>query len=321
MKKLSLALVAVLIGLWLVVKNNNDKSALTKPSTPEKRPAQPKKVSSEKIEKTSQKMAKKVPSRPSKLENKKEVQAPSQRDFAYDQHPVTEKGELLVSQILVVDEYAVAHGDILVGSYDEVLEMERKGEFPKIKKPTKWENALVPYSISRDYPEPERIERVLEYIGQNTPVQFIERSREHENYVLFELGEEHCFSSLGQQGGEQKIVLTLNCAEKEIAHEVMHALGFLHEQNRKDRDQHIKIHWDNVKEDYTEQFKKIPEAILPVERTPFDFKSTMLYPPFAFALSPSLPTITTRDGDVYQNGQSWLSQGDLEKIKTFYSRD
>ncbi|CAK8695575.1 unnamed protein product [Clavelina lepadiformis] len=33
-----------------------------------------------------------------------------------------------------------------------------------------------------------------------------------------------------------------------VFHELMHALGFFHEQARPDHDEHVKILWENVKE-------------------------------------------------------------------------
>ncbi len=42
-----------------------------------------------------------------------------------------------------------------------------------------------------------------------------------------------------------------------IIHEFLHALGAIHEQNRPDRDLHIKVNWDNVgPEIYVSQFYK-----------------------------------------------------------------
>lgn len=317
MKKLGLVLMAVFIVLYLSLFDREDKAPYEKK---ESRAPKAPKAQNPKESLPQNKKSKSKDSTPGP-ENSGVAERAKPKPLAHDEHKATQSGDLQVSQILVLGEHALAHGDILIGSYDEVLEMERIGKLPKIKRPMKWKRGIVPYSIHRNYPTPKKIKRVLQYMAEKTPIQFIQQTKRHKDYILFKLGEEHCFSSLGRQGGEQKVILSPSCKEKEIAHEVMHALGFFHEQNRKDRDQHIRVHWDNIKDDYTEQFKKIPEAMWPIEQASFDFKSTMLYPPYAFALSPTLPTLTTREGEIYQNGKSWLSQGDLEKVKALYSAD
>lgn len=311
-KAFALILIIGSFSYWWLEKNP------TRPKSPTPKNLTVEKKTAKKTSKKTTSSREKKQQAPSKQETKESVKIKQQ---AFDEHSLSDQGHLKISQILVADDYALAHGDIIVGTYDEVIEMERQGKLPEISPPQKWQGGIIPYTISRDYPNPERIERVLNYIQENSPVRFVEAQEQDQNYVRFELGEEHCFSALGQQGGVQKVILRPSCYEREIAHEVMHTLGFLHEQNRKDRDQYLKVHWDNIQEDYTEQFKKIPKGIIPIETTEFDFMSTMLYPSFAFSLSPSLPTMTTHDGQIYQTGQNWLSEGDLEKIKTFYSRD
>ena len=55
-----------------------------------------------------------------------------------------------------------------------------------------------------------------------------------------------CYSSVGRQDGGQVISLGTTCeARYRALHEIMHALGFLHEHSRPDRDQYVKIlHWN-----------------------------------------------------------------------------
>lgn len=53
---------------------------------------------------------------------------------------------------------------------------------------------------------------------------------------------------VGRQGGMQKLSLVGTCKVRKgtIMHELMHCLGFRHEHNRPDRDEYIRIMWQNI---------------------------------------------------------------------------
>lgn len=57
-----------------------------------------------------------------------------------------------------------------------------------------------------------------------------------------------CWSFLGQTGGSQVLSLqSPGCMWSGVAaHELMHALGFVHEQSRSDRDRYVSIVWRNI---------------------------------------------------------------------------
>ena len=59
-------------------------------------------------------------------------------------------------------------------------------------------------------------------------------------------------------------------------HEIGHALGMWHEQQRPDRDQYIKINWDNLGF-YVSQFRK-KSGLLTLNK-PYDYQSVMHYGP------------------------------------------
>lgn len=70
----------------------------------------------------------------------------------------------------------------------------------------------------------------------------------HVQHLLFSLSSPSCWSFLGQTGGNQVLSLqTPGCMWSGIAaHEFMHALGFVHEQSRSDRDHYVTIVWKNI---------------------------------------------------------------------------
>jgi len=58
-----------------------------------------------------------------------------------------------------------------------------------------------------------------------------------------------CYSYVGRVGGSQAVSLDNDCVYSDtVKHELMHATGFWHEQSRIDRDDYVKIYYDNIQD-------------------------------------------------------------------------
>ncbi|GIY50828.1 zinc metalloproteinase nas-8 [Caerostris darwini] len=78
-------------------------------------------------------------------------------------------------------------------------------------------------------------------------IRFVPRTTETDYIEISPNG--GCSSHIGRVGGAQSVTLGRGCYTVGImVHELMHTLGFVHEQNRPDRDDYITVLWDNVKE-------------------------------------------------------------------------
>lgn len=70
------------------------------------------------------------------------------------------------------------------------------------------------------------------------------------NFLLTSPFSFRCISMVGrdfQKPGAQPLSLADDCLETGIIlHELMHSLGFWHEQSRPDRDSYVEIFWENM---------------------------------------------------------------------------
>ncbi|KAG9349280.1 hypothetical protein JZ751_027723 [Albula glossodonta] len=160
------------------------------------------------------------------------------------------------------------------------------------------------------------IETGMQDISTGTCVKFVPRSHEA-NYLDIQpkLG---CWSYLGVVGGAQPLSLqTPGCMWAGVAsHELMHALGFVHEQSRSDRDRYVTIIWDNILQGQIHNFKKYETNNL---NTVYDYNSIMHYGRYAFSEDGD-PTIIPKPDPFIPIGQrDGPSPTDIQKINALYN--
>ena len=145
---------------------------------------------------------------------------------------------------------------------------------------------------------------------------------EEDNYlkIVDEIG---CWSYVGKMMQKRPQTLSLQspyCIDTEnILHELVHALGFHHEHQRPDRDEYLKINFDNI--DYSRRhiFKKIEQDSFIDLETPFDYKSIMLFKKNLFAINESIDTINAVKPPFKIEPGKTLSEIDIYEIRKLYN--
>nr|BAI68379.1 hatching enzyme [Paralichthys olivaceus] len=178
-------------------------------------------------------------------------------------------------------------------------------------------NVEVPFLLSEKYDDSEKREIVtaLKDLEWKTCIRFVPRIRQRA-YLSFE-PRYGCASLLGHVGDKQVVSLQrYGCIRRGIIqHEVLHALGFYHEHTRSDRDEYIRINWDNINEYFTYNFRKMDTNNL---NTPYDYSSVMHYGRTAFGRFRAETMTPIPDPSVAMGQRNGMSHIDVLRINRLY---
>ncbi|XP_073715161.1 low choriolytic enzyme-like isoform X1 [Misgurnus anguillicaudatus] len=254
----------------------------------------------------------------------------------------TEKDDASVSAILEANKHAVIEenaADLPVG---ELLHRANRGIVPEPDEPKlmddiavneknadpctsydcRWPkysdgNIWVPYVIADHYSSSElqMIEHVLYSFTTISCIRFFPRSNQRD-YISIE-SRSGCYSYVGRQGNAQTVSLArFGCIyHSTIQHELLHALGFNHEQTRSDRDSYIQILWDNIQDDMKYNFNKIETLN---QGTPYDYGSVMQYEKYAFSKNGYPSMVPIPNSNAQLGGATQMSQNDIIRLNRLY---
>lgn len=173
----------------------------------------------------------------------------------------------------------------------------------------------------------------IEYIEARTPIRFEQGTTGDLVYIYRDIddpGASH--SKIGRLGGTQDLRLGINASEPvTIVHELSHALGMIHEQERPDRDVFITYCEDNVEPGREGNFTTVGLGSHDMFG-PYDFHSMMHYRPGTFvqttdmsqcgglALEPKIDTYPDAPGDRSFGRKDDYSAEDLNALYLMYGR-
>ncbi len=222
----------------------------------------------------------------------------------------------------------VLNGDIIVGTSLQQLAIYQsnnsdgafiwpKGNVPVVIDANMKTNRTIYGSMPFLY---DNALEAIKALNNNTNIRLIPYTNE-KDYIRIKYTTDTGYggiSPIGKKGGEQIIYITRQSSVKTIVHELLHSLGFWHEQSRYDRDNHVVIDMTNIAEEFKHNFQIEPGS----PASAYDYESIMHYPADAFAKDKSKPTIKCKNGSIISNcnfGSNYIfSSKDITGINSVY---
>lgn len=194
-----------------------------------------------------------------------------------------------------------------------------------------WHKCIIPYVFNEGFTDTEKdiIKKYMNIITESSKtnpndngITFIEKGKEIE-FIVFNKIEYTgvCGNSyIAKQLGGQTINLASICiSEQAIIHEVLHALGFIHEHCRSDRDKYITLNYNNISDDQKPKFdienNIVSDTI--INATDYDHNSIMHYQSYLSDKNDK-KVIELKDGSIIKNNDK-LSDMDKKRLKMYYN--
>lgn len=187
----------------------------------------------------------------------------------------------------------------------------------------RWENSTIPFYIEESHFDDEEIETILSGIQEfhkKSCLRFKPYRQSDPHWVLVTGNESGCWSAVGMQGdgGQQLNLNSPKCVEKGVViHEFLHAAGFHHQQCASNRDEFVRIRWENIISGKEHNFEKYNESMVTDFGVAYDYGSVMHYSRTSFSKN-GKDTIEPTKSVAVLGQRIGFSKSDLIKLKKMY---
>jgi hypothetical protein len=228
-------------------------------------------------------------------------------------------GEDMEVTIQFINGNAVLDGDIILGP--EANFSSGRGGTVTSDRNKRWSGAI-PYFLSVDLPQGSidkvhEAERILES-QTNLRLTELTAAPTSGDYIQFNVSTDGICASfgLGKMGGMQIIVIDPRYRVGSFIHEILHAVGFLHEQNRTGRDTYITVHFDNIKDDWKDQYRRATRQEI-TTLSGYDYESIMHYGSMgstSMAIDATKPLITVKNTNATERARLTALMGNRDHL-------
>ncbi|KAM3966660.1 uncharacterized protein ACR2FA_012197 [Aphomia sociella] len=178
---------------------------------------------------------------------------------------------------------------------------------------TKWPSDTVVYEFGAGEFNLEQQRALIESINdieRNSCIRFRPRTSSDRNYVRITGGPGGCYASVGYWS--TRGVHTMNIARNTpgfgcfnhvvIIHEWLHVLGFLHMQSTYNRDDYVRVMWENIQSGMEHNFDKYESNLVSNLALPYEYTSCMHYDGYGFSINgqPTLVPLRPFEGEMGQ---------------------
>eukprot|EP00112_Aurelia_sp_Birch-Aquarium-sp1_P014794 Seg3210.1 transcript_id=Seg3210.1/GoldUCD/mRNA.D3Y31 product="Zinc metalloproteinase nas-6" protein_id=Seg3210.1/GoldUCD/D3Y31 len=248
-----------------------------------------------------------------------------------------EEAENVYDQIIKVNENSKSklfEGDIVYDrtvdaatGVDERIAEEPAGDYAKDAVRDRaylWTTRIVPFEFTSVYTNQQRevVYSAMRTIENASCIIFKNHTNE-DNWLKFNK-QGGCSSPVGRtyfRKGAQSLSLADGCYSRMIVvHELLHALGFWHEQSRPDRDRYIEIFWENIPDKFAYNFDKYSHQEADTLNLPYDYKTIMHYGKYQGSLYTGKPTmLAIGKKDLKLGGSQELTPTDIIQLNRLYN--
>jgi len=240
----------------------------------------------------------------------------------------------------VAPEVILQEGDMIITKEQEKIEEydNQKGLAKDAIKPAsdRWPKTgggrvQIPYILNADVrADTQKLNAINAAIAKYKElscIDWVPATTTAQHYVRF-INDRGCYSYIGRVTrlanfqGHQPISIGRGCGYLGIVeHEMLHCLGFFHEQSRPDRDSHVQILLQNLQNPgFANNFRKQAASVVESAGQPYDIGSVMHYGSDYFA-KPGTNTILriTSNGNVpFRANRAGFSKIDLLQLNAIY---